>query len=150
MRLSLNDGLDLSYCQMEKVFVKKDTRPINVGILDLLKFAWPFQALVSITHRIAGVILFIGIAFILFALEMSLESEAAFDHLNMMIASPLGKFVTWGILSALAYHFVAGIKHLIVDFGLGETLEGGLMAARMVVFCSAVLIILAAWWVLQL
>ena len=130
--------------------MKKDTRPINVGILDLLKFAWPFQAIASITHRIAGVILFIGIAFILFALEMSLESEAAFDQLKMMIASPLGKFITWGLLSATAYHFVAGIKHMIVDFGVGETLEGGLMAARIVVSCSAVLIVFAAWWVLQL
>ena len=130
--------------------MKKDTRPINVGILDLLKFAWPFQALVSITHRIAGVILYVGIAFLLFALQMSLESEAGFNELKMMIASPLGKFITWGILSALAYHFVAGIKHLIVDFGIGETLEGGFMAARLVLFCSVVLIGLAAWWVLQL
>jgi succinate dehydrogenase / fumarate reductase cytochrome b subunit len=135
---------------LEKVSVKKDTRPINVGILDLLKFAWPFQALASITHRIAGVILFVGIAFLLFALQTSLESEAGFNELKALIASPLGKFVTWGILSALAYHFVAGIKHMIVDFGIGETLEGGLMAARLVVFCSAVLIVLAAWWVLQL
>ena len=129
--------------------MKKDTRPINVGTLDLLKFAWPFQALVSITHRIAGVILFIGIAFILFALQMSLESEAGFNELKMMIASPLGKFITWGILSALAYHFVAGIKHLVVDFGVGETLEGSLLAARMVAVCSAILIATAAWWVLQ-
>ncbi len=129
--------------------MKKDTRPINVGILDLLAFSWPFPAVVSIAHRIAGVILFVGIAFILFALQMSLDSEAGFNELKMMIASPLGKFITWGVLSALSYHFVAGIKHLIVDFGIGETLEGGLMAARIVAFCSAVLIVLAAWLVIQ-
>ena len=38
----------------------------------------------------------------------------------------------------------------IVDFGIGETIEGALMSARIVVFCSAVLIVLAGWWVLQL
>lgn len=130
--------------------MKKDTRPINVGILDLLIFDWPFAAIVSITHRIAGVALMVAMAFALYALELSLSSEAGFNELKMLIASPLGKFVTWVCLSALAYHFVAGVKHMIVDFGVGETLEGVLFAARLVVFFSAILIVLAGFWVFGL
>ncbi|MBL6691292.1 MAG: succinate dehydrogenase, cytochrome b556 subunit [Pseudomonadales bacterium] len=110
-------------------------------------FAWPITAIASITHRVAGVVLFIGIGFALFALEVSLTDELAFGSLKAMITSPLGKLITWGLLSALAYHFVAGIKHLIMDSGVGETLEGGIFAARVTIFFSAILIVLAAIWV---
>jgi succinate dehydrogenase / fumarate reductase cytochrome b subunit len=127
--------------------VKQNSRPINVGIGDLMGFAWPITAIASITHRVAGVVLFIGIGFALFALEVSLTDELAFGSLKAMITSPLGKLITWGLLSALAYHFVAGIKHLIMDSGVGETLEGGIFAARVTIFFSAILIVLAAIWV---
>ena len=128
--------------------MKKDTRPINVGITDLMVFKFPITAIVSITHRIAGVVLFVGIAFALYALQISLDSEAGFAELQSMMNSPLGKFITWGLLSGLAYHFVAGIKHLLMDLGVGETLEGGIFAARVVVLFSVVLILLAAFWVI--
>ena len=127
--------------------VKRDTRPINVGMADLMSFRWPVTAITSITHRIAGAVLFVGIAFMLFALDMSLASEAGFETLTAMMMSPAGKFVTWGLLSALAYHFVAGIKHFFMDMGVGETLEGGVFAARATMFFSAALIVLAAIWV---
>jgi succinate dehydrogenase / fumarate reductase, cytochrome b subunit len=128
--------------------VKQNSRPINVGIGDLMSFKWPITALTSITHRVAGVVLFIGIAFMLYALDLSLSSEEGFISLKAMMTSPLGKLVTWGLLSALAYHFVAGIKHLVMDMGVGETLEGGQFAAKLTIFFSAALIALAAIWVI--
>lgn len=129
--------------------MQNDHRPINVNPSDLLAFAWPIAALASITHRISGVILFVGVAFGLYALDMSLASEAGFDSLKAMMSSPLGMFVTWGLLSALAYHFVAGIKHLIMDYGFAETIEGSKFAAKITILFSAVLIFLAGIWVIQ-
>ena len=128
--------------------MKQNSRPINVGIGDLASFKWPITAISSITHRVAGVVLFIGVAFMLYALDLSLSSEEGFIGLKEMMTSPLGKFITWGLLSALAYHFVAGIKHLLMDMGVGETLEGGQFAAKTTIFFSAVLIALAAIWVI--
>ncbi len=128
--------------------MKENSRPINVGIGDLMSFRWPITALASITHRVAGVVLFIGVGFGLFALDMSLTSEAGFGTLQAMMTSPLGKFITWGLLSALAYHFVAGIKHLVMDTGVGETLEGAQFAAKLTIFFSIILIALAALWVI--
>ncbi|MGV0036122.1 MAG: succinate dehydrogenase, cytochrome b556 subunit [Candidatus Azotimanducaceae bacterium WSBS_2022_MAG_OTU7] len=128
--------------------MKQNSRPINVGIGDLASFKWPLTAISSITHRVAGVVLFIGIAFMLYALDLSLASEQGFIALKAMLTSPLGKLITWGLLSALAYHFVAGIKHLVMDLGIGETLEGGQLAARLTIFFSAALIALAAVWVI--
>lgn len=128
--------------------MKQNSRPINVGIGDLASFRWPIAAVTSITHRVAGVILFIGIAFMLYALQVSLSSEAGFEALREMMTSPFGKFVVWGLLSALGYHFVAGIKHLLMDLGMGETLEGGQFAAKLTLFFSAIVIALVAIWVI--
>ncbi len=131
------------------MIVKNDTRPINVGISDLLfVFKWPLPALTSIAHRISGVVFFVGIGFALYALDVSLASDAGFSELKEMMASPFGKFVIWGLLSALAYHFVAGIKHLLLDMGVGETLEGAVFASKLVILFSAILIFLAAAWVI--
>lgn len=129
--------------------MKNDHRPINVNPSDLFAFAWPISALASITHRIAGVVLFAGIAFGLYALDISLSSAEGFDALLMKIKSPFGMFVTWGLLSALAYHFVAGIKHLLLDLEVGDTLEGSKFAARTTLLVSAILIFLAGLWVIQ-
>ena len=128
--------------------MKHNSRPINVGIGDLASFKWPITALSSITHRVAGVVLFIGVAFMLYALDLSLSSEEGFISLKEMMVSPVGKIITWGLLSALAYHFVAGIKHLLMDMGFGETLEGAQFAAKTTLFFSAALIALAAIWVI--
>ena len=128
--------------------MKHNSRPINVGIGDLASFKWPITALSSITHRVAGVVLFIGVAFMLYALDLSLSSEEGFISLKEMMVSPVGKIITWGLLSALAYHFVAGIKHLLMDMGSGETLEGAQFAAKVTLFFSAALIVLAAIWVI--
>ncbi len=129
--------------------MKNDHRPINVNPSDLMAFAWPITALASIVHRIAGVILFVGVGFGLFALDTSLSSEAGFETLRGLIKSPFGMFVTWGLLSALGYHFVAGIKHLLMDMGVGETLEGSKFAAKVTLLLSAIVILLAAVWVYQ-
>ena len=127
--------------------MKKDNRPINVGLGDLMSFRWPVTAIASIAHRVAGGVLFVGVAFMLYAFDLSLSSAAGFGALQSLAVSPFGKVVTWALLAALAYHLVAGIKHLFMDMGFGETLEGGLFAARLTIILSAVLIALAAIWV---
>ncbi|MNY70494.1 Succinate dehydrogenase cytochrome b556 subunit [compost metagenome] len=53
----------------------------------------------------------------------------------------------WGLLSALLYHLVAGVRHLVMDAGVGETLEGGKLGSKIVIVVSAVLIVLLGVWV---
>jgi succinate dehydrogenase / fumarate reductase cytochrome b subunit len=119
-------------------------RPVN---LDLRTIQLPITAYTSIAHRISGVILFVGIAVLLYALDLSLTSEEGFEQVKACLTSPLAKFVIWGLLSALLYHMVAGIRHLIMDMGIGETLEGGKLGSKIVIAISAVLIVLAGVWV---
>ena len=123
-------------------------RPINVGFSDLLQFRWPITALTSISHRVAGVALFVAVGFMLFALEQSLASQDAFTRLEGLVTSPVGKLVTWLILAALAYHFVAGVKHLVMDGSDSESLEAGTRAAITTWIVSGILMVLAALWVI--
>jgi succinate dehydrogenase / fumarate reductase cytochrome b subunit len=51
------------------------------------------------------------------------------------------------ILSALLYHLVAGVRHLIMDMGIGETLEGGKLGSKIVIAVSVVVIVLAGVWI---
>lgn len=107
------------------------------------------MAYASIPHRVSGFLLFFFVGIMLFALDMSLSSEADFNALKAMMASPIGKIVTWVVLSAIAYHFVAGFKHLAMDLGYAETLEGGAFAAKTTLLFASILIGLAAVWVIQ-
>ena len=119
-------------------------RPVN---LDLRTIKLPVTAYTSILHRISGVILFLGLIVLLYGLDMSLASEESFEELKACLASPLAKLVIWGLLSALLYHLVAGIRHLFMDAGVGETLEGGKLGSKIVIAVAVVLIVLAGVWV---
>lgn len=122
----------------------RDKRPVN---LDIGTIQLPLAAWTSITHRVSGVIVFVGIAFLLWALDVSLSSEAGFNSLLATVSSPLGKFIAWGILTALAYHMVAGCKHLLMDMGIGETKEGAPRGAKIVIVVSVILAALIGAWV---
>ncbi|WP_296186922.1 succinate dehydrogenase, cytochrome b556 subunit [Pseudomonas sp. UBA1879] len=119
-------------------------RPVN---LDLRTIKLPITAITSILHRISGIILFVGLAFMLYALSKSLGSEEGFADVKASLTSPLAKFIAWGLLSSLLYHLVAGVRHLIMDTGVGETLEGGKLGSKIVIAISVVLIVLAGVWI---
>ncbi|WP_257294689.1 succinate dehydrogenase, cytochrome b556 subunit [Endozoicomonas sp. YOMI1] len=119
-------------------------RPVN---LDITTIKLPLPAYTSILHRISGVILFVGLGFLLYGLDLSLASEESFDALKALLSAPLAKFIIWGILSALIYHFIAGVKHLLMDVDVGDGKESGSLGAIITLVLSIVLIILAGVWV---
>ena len=107
----------------------------------------PITAWASITHRASGVFLFAGMAVLIWALDASLKSPESFASLQECLASPLVKLVIWAVVAGLIYHTLAGIKHLVADIGIGETMEGGVLGARIVIALSIVLIFLAGVWI---
>nr|WP_207203070.1 succinate dehydrogenase, cytochrome b556 subunit [Pseudomonas sp. TH39(2020)] len=133
----------LGALQCEKKAVKSQ-RPVN---LDLRTIKLPITGVTSFLHRVSGIILFLGLGFMLYALGKSLGSEEGFVEVKACLTSPLAKFVAWGLLSALLYHMVAGVRHLIMDMGIGETLEGGKLGSKIIIAVSAVLIVLAGVWI---
>ncbi|MBN3561536.1 succinate dehydrogenase, cytochrome b556 subunit [Aliamphritea spongicola] len=120
-------------------------RPVN---LDLRTIKQPLPAITSILHRVTGLALFFGAFFMLYALGMSLESEQGFNAAAQMLTeSFFAKLIAWGLVSALLYHFFAGIKHLIMDFGHCEELESGQKAAKATLVIAAIAILLAGVWI---
>jgi succinate dehydrogenase / fumarate reductase cytochrome b subunit len=122
----------------------KDTRPVN---LNLLVFRWPIPAITSILHRISGVFIFFGIAALLYLLDLSLSSQAGFDEAATLLSGTTVKVIVWAVASGILYHLIAGIKHLIMDYGFGETVEGGRTGAILVLVISAIAIAAVGYWI---
>lgn len=118
-------------------------RPVN---LDMMSMKYPVTALTSILHRLSGILLFLCLFAMLYALGKSLSSEDGFNEIKGMLLSPLGKLIVWVLYSALIYHLVAGVRHLIMDAGVGETLEGGKRGSVIVIIVSAILIAAGGFW----
>jgi len=104
------------------------------------------NAIVSILHRISGIILFLLIPFMVWLLDHSLKSETSFISLRSSFASHEIKFLIWLLLSALVYHLLAGIKHLFMDFGVMETIRGSYWSSVVVFTVSAVIILSLGVW----
>jgi succinate dehydrogenase / fumarate reductase, cytochrome b subunit len=122
----------------------KDKRPVN---LDIGSMQLPLTAWASIGHRASGAILIVGVGVLLWFLQQSLASPEGFESARDVFQSGFAKLVLWGVAAALIYHSCAGVKHLIMDMGVGETMEGGVLGSKIVFATSAVLIILAGIWI---
>ena len=107
----------------------------------------PITAWASITHRASGVFLFAGVGVLIWMLDASLASPESFASVKDMLTSPVAKVVIWAICAGLIYHSLAGVKHLIMDMGVGETMEGGTRGAQIVIALSVVLILAAGAWI---
>lgn len=118
----------------------KDTRPVN---LDLTTVKFPLPAITSILHRISGVALFFGIGVVLYLLQLSLESEAGFERVTELLRATPVKLMVWLILAGLLYHLIAGIKHLLMDWGFGESREGALRGAQVTLILALVAAVLS-------
>lgn len=119
----------------QNVKVKK-SRPVN---LDLQTIRFPLTAIASILHRISGVITFVSIAILLWLLNLSLSSPEGFAAAVSITNSWIVKFVLWGILTALFYHIVLGIRHLLMDLGYFEEMETGLASTKVSFVIVAIL-----------
>lgn len=119
----------------------KKQRPVN---LDLTTIRFPVTAIASILHRVSGVITFVAVGILLWLLGLSLSSEEGFQAASAIVNGFFVKFILWGILTALAYHAVGGIRHMLMDFGwLEETFEAGKRSANVSFAITVVLSLLA-------
>ena len=110
-----------------------DRRPV---FLSLHKIRLPINGLVSIFHRVSGLVMCLTLPIVLCALSCSLKSAAHFAQVKASLLQPQG----WGLvcfLIALAwiYHVLAGMRHLIMDIGWGKSLS----ASRCMAFCVLLL-----------
>jgi len=104
----------------------KKKRPLwyNLSPLNL-----PVPGLVSIFHRVTGVLLFAGLIWFLFLLDMSLASESGFAHFRTYVGHPVVKLAMLGFLWAYLHHLCAGVRHLFLDIDMGVELRAARRSA---------------------
>ncbi len=119
-------------------------RPVN---LDLGSLKFPPMAIVSILHRISGVILFLLMPLMLYILKLSLSTPESFNQLQIWVQCFYLKFFLWVFSAALVYHLIAGIRHIFMDFGLGEELNAGRKSSVIVLILASILTILLGIWI---
>ena len=115
--------------------------------MDLTSLKFPITAIVSILHRLSGIAIFLLMPLALYALSMSLHSHATYDDLESMMALRLMKLGLWVFLSSLAYHAIAGIRHVILDMGFGEEALQAKRSAIIVLLTAIIAIILLGVWI---
>lgn len=118
-------------------------RPV---FLNLTQIRLPLPGLVSILHRVSGILLFLLLPVLLWLLSCSLHSSEHFNELKQIFQYPILHWVIWILLSSLAYHLLAGIRHILMDMGLGETLKSARLSAKIVLLLSIICIVLLGVW----
>ena len=86
-------------------------------------------AVASIGHRISGILLVSALPFAVLLLERSLAGDVAFSTLAQKIQSPFGRLALAVVAWASAQHLFAGIRHLLMDIGIGSSLSAGRASA---------------------
>jgi succinate dehydrogenase / fumarate reductase cytochrome b subunit len=105
----------------------KKQRPVN---LQLNTISFPPAAITSILHRVTGVARFFRLLFVIWAWAVSVSSVEGFAMVQEQMAGPIGKFIAIGTISALAFHIIGGLRHLVMDMGYWEELESGNNSAK--------------------
>lgn len=126
----------LNNLRVKRAINVKKQRPVN---LQLNTISFPPAAITSILHRITGVALFFALMFVIWAWAVSVSSSEGFSFVQEQMSGPLGLFVSIGTISALLFHVLGGVRHMIMDLGHWEELQSGDLSAK---------IIIAAWIIL--
>ena len=102
-------------------------------------YRWHISSLVSITHRITGIINIIGITFICILVSLLILGESNYEMINLFLISTIGKFFILGITWSFCFQVLSEIRHLIMDLGYGFELKTTKITGLIVIFGSVFL-----------
>ena len=102
-------------------------------------YKWHISSLVSISHRITGIINIVAITFICLIASLLILGESTYEMINFFMSSLLGKFVILGITWSFSFQILSEIRHLIMDLGYGFEIKTTNVTGVIVIFGSVVL-----------
>jgi len=105
------------------------------------------MAVVSIFHRISGVLMILSLPGLVYLLNLSLSDQAGFSQVASLLTNPALKTLAVLFCWALAHHILAGIRFMLLDFDLGLERGAARKAAWLVQVGALVLTALAAAWI---
>ena len=129
---------------------RPEFRNIN-AVSDLPNYRLPIAGIVSILHRVSGLLMFVLLPFIIWMFDTSLTSEVSFDAFRSVFIAGVGfvpgwffKLVALAIIWAYLHHWLAGIRHIRMDVKHTVTKEQGKSSAQIVLAISLTLTVLLA------
>ena len=105
-------------------------------------YRWQISSLLSIAHRISGVINLMALILIFFWLMLLSFSENNYELFLLIINSFFGKFILIGFTWSMSFHIFSGIRHLVWDLGYGFEIKTANISGIIVIICSLVLTII--------
>ena len=102
-------------------------------------YKWHISSLVSISHRITGIINIVAITFICLIASLLILGESNYEMIDSFMSSLLGKFVILGITWSFSFQILSEIRHLIMDLGYGFEIKTTNVTGLIVIFGSVVL-----------
>lgn len=112
-----------------------DSRPFY---LNLFKIKLPIPGMVSIFHRITGVLMFLALPFAVYLLDLSLQGESGFEQVGALLDLPFIQFLCLVFLWSLFHHLFAGIRFLLIDFDIAVDKRPSQITAWLVFIAEAV------------
>ena len=105
-------------------------------------YRWHISSLLSITHRISGVINLIALILIFFWLVVLSLGQSNYELFLLIINSFFGKFILIGFTWSMSFHLLSGIRHLVWDLGYGFEIKTANISGIIVIISSLVLTII--------
>ena len=105
-------------------------------------YKWHISSLVSISHRITGIINIIVVTLICLWASLLLLGESKYETINLLLNSLIGKFIILGIIWSFSFQILSEIRHLIMDFGYGFELKTTKITGLIVIVGSIILTII--------
>ena len=125
---------------------RPEFRNIN-AFTDLPKYRLPAAGIVSILHRISGVLMFVLMPLIMWLFDTSVSSEISSARLRHAFSTGatgvLLKLIALALIWAYLHHFIAGVRHLLMDVShAAVTKERGASSAKFTLIASLVLTVI--------
>ena len=102
-------------------------------------YKWHISSLVSISHRITGIINIIAITLICLLASLLVFGESNYEIINLFLSSLIGKFFILGFTWSFSFQILSEIRHLIMDLGYGFELRMTRITGLIVIFGSIIL-----------
>ena len=105
-------------------------------------YRWHISSLVSISHRITGIINIIAITLICLWASLLLFGESKYENIDIFFNSYFGKFIILGVTWSFLFQILSEIRHLIMDLGYGFEIRTTKITGLSVIFGSIILTII--------
>jgi succinate dehydrogenase / fumarate reductase cytochrome b subunit len=105
-------------------------------------YRWHISSLVSISHRITGIINIIAITLICLWASLLFLGENNYETINLFLSSQIGKFIILALTWSFSFQALSEIRHLIMDLGYGFELKTTKIISLLVIFGSVILTII--------